>query len=266
MKGGLQLVCGLDSAGRSALKRQYVSAPMHLSKPWWEEGVLIVNAINSTAGLFAGDVIDTAIEVTRGAQMLLTSASANRAHRMPAGRAAVHQTLRVETGAWLEVWPSLFIPHAGSNYFQDTSVEIDEGARFLWFETVAPGRVASGEAWEFTRYESRFRLTCEDRLIARETYSLTPASPSVQALRQVFSTACHATCYAAGADFPAELLAAVSALHHTDCWVGCTRLDAPAIAIRMVAANNLHLARAMNKVRDLLHAALGRHVPALRRA
>jgi urease accessory protein len=267
VKGGYHLVCGPDSAGRSALIAQYVSAPLHISKPWWDEGgLLIVNAVNSTAGLFSGDVIDTAIEVKSGAQMLVTTPSATRAHRMPSGLAAVRQSIRVAAGGWLEMLPGLFIPHAGSNYFQETEIHLDSTARFLSFETFVPGRVASGEAWQFTRFESRFNLVYDSRLIARETYSLTPQSPSVQALRDLFPAACHATCYAAGADFPDDLLAAISALHHPRCWIGCTRLEAPAIALRLVAADNIHLTRALTNIRPLLHRAFNRPIPPLRRA
>jgi urease accessory protein len=246
---------------------QYVSAPMHISKPWWDEGgLLIVNAINSTAGLFSGDVIETSIEVKSGGQMLVTSPSAARAYRMPSGRAAVRQTIRVEANAWLETLPALFIPHAGSDYLQETSILLDPGARFLCFETFAPGRVAFGEAWQFTRFESRFQLGYDSRPIARETYSISADSPSVRALRNQFPSACHATCYAAGADFPDDLLAAISALHHPQCWTGCTRLDAPAIAIRLVAADNIRLTRALANIRALLYRAFNRPVPALRRA
>lgn len=259
-------MCGLDTAGRSALLSQYVSAPMHISKPWWEGGLLIVNAINSTAGLFSGDCIESTIDVGAGAQMLLTSASASRAHRMPSGMAAVRQSIRVANEGWLEMFPSIFIPHAGSDYFQETSVRLEQGARFLWFETFTPGRVASGEAWEFTRFESRFQLACDSRPIARESYSLTPDCPSVRALREQFPAACHGTCYAAGVDFPDELLAAISALHHAECWVGCTRLDAPAIAVRAVAADNIRLTRGLTNIRHLLHSAFNRAVPALRRS
>jgi len=266
VKGALHLVCAPDSAGRSALVSQYVSAPMHISKPWWEEGLLVVNAINSTAGLFSGDVIDTAIEVQSGAQMLVTSASASRAHRMPSGMAAVRQSIHVAAGGWLELWPSLFIPHAGSHYLQETSIRLDPSARFLSFETFAPGRVASGEAWQFTRFENRFQLSYDTRPVAWETYSLTPDCPSVLALRNQFPTACFATCYAAGALFPDDLLAAISSLHHPGCWIGCTRLDAPAIAIRAVAADNIHLSRALTNIRAQLHRAFARPVPALRRS
>jgi len=267
VKGGCHLVCGPDSAGRSALVGQYVSAPLHISKPWREEGgLLIVNVINSTAGLFAGDVIESTFEVRTGGQMLVTSPSASRAYRMPSGQAAVRQSIRVSEGGWLEMLPSFFIPHAGSDYFQETSVHLESAARFLWFETFVPGRVAHGEAWQFTRFESRFHLSHGGRAIARETYSLTPHCPSVQALREQFPSGCHAACYAAGADFPDGLLAAVSMLHQPDCWIGCTRLDAPAIAIRLVAADNIRLSRALVKIRALLHGAFERPVPSLRRA
>jgi urease accessory protein len=265
VKGGYHLVCAPDSAGRSSLARQYVSAPMHISKPWWDDGLLIVNAINSTAGLFSGDIIETAVEVKSGARMLVTSASASRAYRMPTGMASVRQSIHVDTGAWLELLPALFIPHAGSDYLQETSVYLQPAARFLSFETFAPGRVASGEAWEFTRYESRFQIQYASRPIARDTYTLTPGCPSVQALREIFPAACHATCHAAGEDFPDTLLAAISALHHPACWVGCTRLDAPAITVRMVASDNIQLTRTLTRVRDLLHQSLGRPVPPLRR-
>jgi urease accessory protein len=266
VKGGIHLVCGPDSVGRSALTAQYVSAPMHISKPWWEEGLLIVNAINSTAGLLSGDVIENRIEVKPGGRLLVTSPSATRAYRMRAGAAEVRQTIEIANGGWLEMWPALFIPHAGSHYIQNTSASLDPGARFLWFETFAPGRVASGEAWEFTRFESRFQLAYDSRPLARESYSITPESPSVRALREHFPNACHGTCYAVGAEFSNDLLGAVSALHCAACWVGSTRLDGPAIAVRMVAADNLHLSRAVTKTRHILHQAFGRGVPALRRA
>jgi len=180
--------------------------------------------------------------------------------------AVVRQAIRVDDAGWLELWPSLFIPHAGSHYVQETSVELAHGARFLWSETVAPGRVAFGESWEFDRFESRLQINYASRPLARESYSLSPQSPSIQALRRQFPSACHGTCYAAGAEFPNELLAAIMALHHAQCWVGCTRLDAPAIAIRVVAADNVELTRAMTRARELIHQSFGRPVPPLRRS
>lgn len=266
MRGGFDIVCARDSSGRSAIARQYVSAPMHISKPWWDGSLLIVNAVNSTAGLFSGDDIEMRVEVRAGAEMLLTSPSATRVHRMLSGRAEVRQQVCVEGGGWLEMLPALFIPHAGSDYLQVVNIDLAPGARCLCFETFAPGRVASGEAWEFSRFETRFQLSSGGRLIARDTYTLTPDSPSVAAIRHHFPAACHSSVYAVGAQFSDDLLSTISSLHHSHCWVGCTRLDAPAVAVRAVASDNVQLARTMASIRLLLYQSFNRKVPALRRA
>ncbi len=238
---------------------------MHISKPWWDGGLLIVNAINSTAGLFAGDAIEMEIEVKAGGEMLVTSPSASRAYRMPSGMASVRQLIRVEAGGWLELLPAVFIPHAGSDYFQETAVELESAARFLAFETFAPGRVAFGEAWGFRRFENRFEMRYAEKPLVRDVYTLTAQCASVQALREIFPTGCHATCHAVGGDFSDELLATISELHHPGCWVGCTRLDAPGVTVRMAAADHIQLRRALARVRDLMHQAFRRPVPPLRR-
>jgi urease accessory protein len=266
VKGGFEIQCGLDSIGKSALLRQYVSAPMHISKPWWDGDLLIVNAINSTAGLFAGDEIRTTLQVDAGAQLLITSPSASRAYRMPSGAATLTQTFHVGAGAWLEVLPSIFIPHAGSNYIQHTEVQLEPGASLLWFETIAPGRVAHGESWQFARMQNRFKLLIGDRLIARETWSLQPESQTVRAIRHQFPDACHATCYAVGGDFSDSLLTELTNLHQPECWVGCTKLDAPsAIALRLVASDNIALSKTASELRRILHKSFNRRLPSLRR-
>jgi urease accessory protein len=144
-------------------------------------------------------------------------------------------------------------------------VELAEDARFIWFETFAPGRVASGEAWEFTRFESRFQVNYDDRPVARETYALIPGAAAVKALRKQFPNACHGACYAVGLNASDDLLAQMTTLHHANCWIGCTRLDGPAIAVRLVAGDNIDLSRTLTKVRELVHVAFGRVVPSLRR-
>ena len=159
MNGHLHLTCAHDpAAGRSFLRRQSFRAPMHLGKGYWHEDALLVHAVNSTAGLFAGDVVDWRVEVEPRARLRLVSPSAARVHRAAregsaprfAEPAHSEQTFRVGADGWLEVWPELFIPHAGCRYRQSTRVEVAPGGELLFCESLAPGRVASGEAfaWE----------------------------------------------------------------------------------------------------------------------
>src|SRR5215207_8034190 len=53
--GHLDILCAVDAEGRSHLRHQSFRAPIHLSKPHLDEGTLVVNVVNPTAGLLAGD-------------------------------------------------------------------------------------------------------------------------------------------------------------------------------------------------------------------
>jgi urease accessory protein len=225
----------------------------------------VVNAVNATAGMFAGDSVRIDAQVRSGGEMLLTSPSANRIHRMNAGSAETVQTARVESGGWLESWPSMLIPHGGSNYRQRTHIEVERGGRLLCFEYFAPGRVASGEAWKFSRLENDFELSHEGRLIAKERYSLAPDSAAIASLTRQFPTAYCASAYAVGCEMPDQISASINALHNDRCWVGCTRLESHATAARIVAASSIDLMRALNSLRALFHAGFGRTVRPMRR-
>jgi urease accessory protein len=144
-----------------------------------------VQAVNATAGLFAGDEVQWRVSVGPGARLRLVSPSASRVHRarrgLDGGDAAVEarldQRFAVAAGASLEVWPELFIPHGGCRYFQRTRIDIEPGGELLFWEVLTPGRVASGEAFAFDWLRWATDVFCDDRLIARERWRLAADDP-----------------------------------------------------------------------------------------
>ena len=268
MQGHLHLTCGLDSLGRSSLRRQSFRAPMHISKPHLDGNTLVVNVINPTAGLLAGDVIRCDVHVESGARLLLTSPSANRSHRMLTGLAQVEQRFQVAAGAWLENWPELFIPQAGTRYRQETTLRVEPGGTAMLWELLAPGRVASGEAFAFAELEWTTKVFFGERLAARERYRLVPGEPSIESVRQQFPTAY----YASGFIFSPTLNDASSVwreihdLHAADTWVGCSAHVCGGWSIRVLAADSIRLRKAATRIRQMLYAALGEPAPSLRRA
>ena len=158
LRGHLDLVCAADADGRTFIREQSFRAPFHLSKPYWDDHALIVQIVNPTAGVFAGDALTSRVAVESGARVLLTTPSANRIHAMPAGRASLEQHFSVADDAWLEVMPELFIPQAQCRYRQRTSLEVAESGEIFFVETLAPGRVARGEIFEFSEIEWEFEL------------------------------------------------------------------------------------------------------------
>ena len=268
LTGHLHLVCAADEQGRSYLRSQSFCAPIHLSKPHEDEGVLVVNVVNPTAGLLAGDRIDCRICVERGARLLVTTPSASRAHCAPEGHAELVQEFQVAAGGWLDVWPELFIPQAGARYRQRTILRVAAGGEALFFETLAPGRVAMGEAFAYTALDWETDIFLDDELIARERYRLAPESESVGALRAQFATGYYASCFVVSPVLNAEspCWRAIHELHEADAWIGSSPLRRGGWVIKVLASGSVLLRRKLGAIRRELYAALGRRAPSLRRA
>jgi urease accessory protein len=267
LRGHLELVCGLDAAGSSSLRRQSFCAPVHLSKPHLDAGVLVVNVVNPTAGLLAGDRVHYSVQVETRAALMLTTPSASRVHRMPDGYAEVRQDFQVAAGGWLECWPELMIPQSGARYHQQTSIRIEKGGELLFFETLAPGRVASGETFGFDELIWATDLFHGVRQIARERYRLSPGNGSLTPLRTRFPTAYYASAFVVTPHLAAdaECWARIHELHAEDAWIGVSALAEGAWVVKLLAADSLALRRKIGAVRAEIHAALRRPVPSPRR-
>lgn len=267
LHGHLDLHCALDARGLSSLQRQSFRAPFHISKPHLDAGTLIVNLANPTAGILAGDRATVHVSVAADAALLLTTPAANRAFRMRDGSAALEQRFEVAAGGRLDVWPEIFIPQAGTRFQQHTEIRADPGAEVLFFEALAPGRVASRETFAYARLRWETDLWIGDRLAARERYTLEPGGPAVQALRAQFPAAYYASCLVVTERLTAghPCWAALRALHGDDLWIGSSALRHGGWVVKLLAAGSIGLRRGLAVVRRELYAALARPEPALRR-
>jgi urease accessory protein len=254
LHGQLSLTCACDEAGRSYLRQQSFSAPFHISKPYWDGHALIVQVANPTAGIFAGDSLTSEVVVEPGARLLLTTPSASRVHTMPEGHAECRQRYRVESGGWLEVMAELFIPQAGCRYRQRTQIELAADARMFFVETLAPGRTARGECFEFAEVDWETEIVLAGRLIVRERFRLWPDDASLTSLRQPYSNAYYAGCYLIGENWNAAGITAGGV------WMGASRLMTGGWSIKMLAPDSMTLRAACRETR----ARLAEQAPALR--
>jgi urease accessory protein len=241
---------------------------MHLSKPHLEEDVLVVNVINPTAGLLDGDRIAVSVRVEAGARLLLTAPSATRAHKMKGGSAEITQEYRVASGGFLENWPELFIPQAGARYRQHTELHIEKGGEIVFFETLAPGRVASGEAFAYEALEWETNLFFDEELVARERYCLEPGNESLRALRVRFPTAYYASCFVVSPSLSDDspVWRSLHDLYEENAWIGCSRFVKGGWAIKAVVAESILFRQKLAMVRRLIYQALQRAEPCIRRA
>jgi len=268
LQGHLRLECRVDTAGRTFLSKQSFCAPIHLSKPHWDGNHLIVNVVNPTAGLFAGDHVEMTVRVCPGARAVLTSPSAARVFRAKdsIGRTQVIQTFVVEGGGRLDVFPEILIPHAGARYEQTTRIDVQAGGQLFLTEMIAPGRTASGEAFDYDQLEFGMDLITAGRLVVRERYRLESRNESLQSIRRNFPNAYYASAFIVS-HCPTDdsFQRAIGTLTTPRVLAGASRPAENVYAIKLIAADSMSLRAAVTGMRAIGYSYLGGPEPSLRK-
>ena len=266
LSGHLHLRCECRADGVPMISEQSFRAPIHLSKSHLDEGQLVLSIVNPTAGFFDGDRLESDIHVAAGAKLVLSTPSASRVYRTRSGMAAVSfQKFRVEENASLEWIPEPFIPHAGARYAQQTEIDLHPTASLLFFDWIAPGRVAMGEIFAYEQLRWELDLTLDQTLIARERYNLRPDDHSLEALRAKFPAAHYLSVYAAGdmaKNWPA---AELDAHNGDDVYLGHGPLTGGVHVIRALCRDSLAARKLIETLRPLLYASAGLQPPNLGR-
>ena len=265
--GHLTIELASDPNGRTFIRDQSFRAPMHLSKPYWDSRYLVVQAVNCTAGLFNGDRIDFTVQARGGSRSLVTSPSAQRAHprRTSDGVALVEQHFTVEAGAWLEICPEIFIPHQGSRVRQNTRIEAQSGGELLYVESLAPGRVGSGEAFAYERLDWLTELRIDGELAVRERYALEANGGSVELLRGHFPYYASAFLLSPQLAQVTQFRQEIAALSDVETRIAASFPMAGLAVVKMLAANSLALRRCIRQFREMSYASLARPLPGWRK-
>ena len=258
LDGHLQLRAVRASDGSTVLSAQSFRAPFHLSKPNWdpEAEVLHVQVVNPTAGILEGDRLDSSIAAEAGAALLVTTPSASRLFRMTeGGHATGRQHFEVAREATLEVFPEPIVPHRGSTYFQETTIDAAEGSTLLFIDQLMPGRLAHGEAWAWDRLVLGLTVRRAGELILRER--LDQSGASLRSLAEFAGTG-PGSCFANVVLLPPEDEASpawrneILALHRDGVWLGVSRLRSIGWSIRIVSPDPIRLRDTLAGIRSTL--------------
>jgi urease accessory protein len=255
-EGHLHLRAEAGASG-TVLAHQSFRAPFHVGKAYEDAGVLQLQIVNPTAGILEGDALELLAEAGEGARLCLTTPSASRAFRVAnGGQATSRVRLRVEKGGWLEYAPEPLYPHAGSEFRQEVMVEAEKGAAFWYLDSVAPGRAARGELWQWRRLVMGLECRLGGIPVLRERLDASGASLGSQAAFHGFKEAWFATVILG---FPAaspggDWWEPVRALHGPGLACGVTKLSPGELwVVRLVAESSPRLREALQALRS--HAA-----------
>ncbi len=161
--GGARL--SLEAGGvRTHLADCYQQVPLRvLPLSFGPAEPALIYLLNPTAGLFDGDAQLVEVQAGPGSRAVVTGQSATRIHPCLDGFSTQQWHIRVAAGAVLLVLPGPAIPFQGCRYFQRVSVDLEEGAQFIWGDIWLAGRYARAALSE--RFQ--FRSLIQDLTVRR---------------------------------------------------------------------------------------------------
>jgi urease accessory protein len=191
-------------------------------------------------GLVDGDAIQLAMEIGPDATALIASQAATKVYRSPGGT-SVDLRARVRSGGLLIAAPDPVVCFAGARYRQTQQFELDRSAGLLVVDSFTSGRRATGERWQFDRYDGRVSVRVNGRLVLLDSLSLSRDDGSLARRMGRFETMCLVVLIGPELDAHAtRIVSYVSAMRvprRADVLVGASALQAGGCSVRIAGTS-----------------------------
>lgn len=152
--GALTLKLEYDIDRKKTIVRDlYTKVPLYAQRALYLEESLPSMAymyiMSPSGGILQGDRYRMDISLSNGAQAHITTQGATRVYRMDQNFAT--QIINIDLGpdAYFEFVPDQIIPYRNSRFYQTLKMRVHDSATMIYSEMIVPGRVASGESFEY---------------------------------------------------------------------------------------------------------------------
>lgn len=152
--GAITLRLELDpQRQKTVLKEQYSKVPLYTQRVLYLEESLPSMAylfvISPSGGILQGDRYRMDITLSKNALFHLTTQGATRIYRMDKNYATQVVNITVGEGCYFEFIPDQIIPYRNSRFYQKVLLNVHDNATMVYSELLVPGRVASGESFDY---------------------------------------------------------------------------------------------------------------------
>jgi urease accessory protein len=147
--------------GRSVLTQRQHRGPLLVQKAFYPEGDAVCHSIivHPPGGIVAGDRLSINAAIEANAHALITTPGATKWYRSEGALAEQHVTLRLAPGARLEWLPQEAMVYNSARARQSVAIDLAEDARYLGWDILMFGRIASNERFAIGRYEQALSVT-----------------------------------------------------------------------------------------------------------
>jgi urease accessory protein len=139
--------------GKTVVKEQYSKVPLYTQRALYLEESLPSMAymyiISPSGGILQGDRYRMDITLKNNAYAHITTQGATRIYRMEKNYATQIVNVVVDDSCYFEFIPDQIIPYRDSRFYQKVDLKVHDNATMVYAEMIVPGRVASGESFEY---------------------------------------------------------------------------------------------------------------------
>lgn len=138
---------------RTVTKDLFSKVPLQVQKVLYPEEsgmeMAYVYIMSPSGGILQGDRLDIDIRLEKKAKAHITTQAATKVYRMNSNYATQMVNLSVDDGCYLEFVPDQLIPYRNARFYQCVKMQVHENGTAVYSEIITPGRVASGEYFEY---------------------------------------------------------------------------------------------------------------------
>jgi urease accessory protein len=138
---------------KTVIKDQFSRVPLFTQKALYLEesipSMAYVYIMTPSGGILQGDRYRIDLALSNNAHAHITTQGATRIYRMERNYATQMVNIFVDDDCYLEYIPDQIIPYRDSCFYQTVDMKVHENATMVYSEMLAPGRVASGESFEY---------------------------------------------------------------------------------------------------------------------
>jgi urease accessory protein len=138
---------------KTVIKDQFARVPLFTQKALYLEesipSMAYVYIMTPSGGILQGDRYRIDLTLSNNAHAHITTQGATRIYKMERNYATQMVNIIVDDGCYLEYIPDQIIPYKDSRFYQIVNAKVHENGTMVYSEMLAPGRVASGESFEY---------------------------------------------------------------------------------------------------------------------
>ncbi|MBA3460918.1 MAG: urease accessory protein UreD [Deltaproteobacteria bacterium] len=161
---------------RSEVHRARAAGPLRLLTPRAAGRAAWVVTSSLGGGLVHGDNVACEIAIHPGATCVITTQSSTKAYR---GTTSQQLRVRALGDATALIVPDPIVPYRDATFTQLTSIELDASASLALVDVVTAGRVAHGERWSATRFDSTLSISLDGTRRLVDRFVLDPEDGSL---------------------------------------------------------------------------------------